>query len=429
MAQAPRRARTRSMRTQVRNAIAGVAVLALLLFGIPLAIAADRLITSQALTGLQRDATRGVAAVPDNTLEPGSQVRAPRGTRDIRIGVYDIQGTRVAGLGPAHSALAAGAADGHEHDGHDNGDLSVVVPVMSDTTVAGSVRAAVPLATLRTRSYQAWGLFAGLALIVITVAVLLARRFAIRISQPFERLTAAAQRLGDGRYDVELPHWGITEADAAGDALRDSAREIDAIVRNERAFVRDASHQLRTPLAGVQLSLQQQPPDVATALARARDLETTIADLLSLRGLTGTGSSNPNQIAAEAVRRLSSPERPVVLRSDNSGGNVAITGPALRQSLDVLVDNALRHGRGTVTVTVEPYGDAVLIEVADQGDGFAANARPHTGLRMATNIVERAGGSLLIRRRHPQARVALLLPASAPPHLDATSLDQSSSKR
>jgi signal transduction histidine kinase len=421
-------ANTRSMRAQVRQAIALVAALALLLFGIPLAIAADRLITSQALTGLQRDATRGVAAVPDNTLQTGTQVRAPRGTRDIRIGVYDVQGTRVAGVGPAHSVLAARAADGHEHDGHDNGDLSVVVPVLSDTTVAGSVRAAVPLASLRNDSYRAWGLLAGLALIVIAVAVLLARRFAIRISRPFEELTAAAQRLGDGRYDVELPRWGITEADAAGDALRDSAREIDAIVRNERAFVRDASHQLRTPLAGVQLSLEQQPPDVATALARAGELEITIADLLSLRGLTGTGSCNPNQIAAEAVRRWSSPGRPVVLRSDNTG-NVTITGPALRQSLDVLLDNALRHGQGIVTVTVEPYGETVLIEVADQGDGFAANARPHTGLRLAANIVERAGGSLLVRRRNRQPRVALLLPASTPPGLNATGLDQSSSKR
>jgi signal transduction histidine kinase len=167
---------------------------------------------------------------------------------------------------------------------------------------------------------------------------------------------------------------------------------------------------------------------VATALARAGDLETTIADLLSLRGLTGRGSCDPNRIVAEAVRRWSSPARPVVLRSDNSG-NVALTGPALRQSLDVLLDNAIRHGRGTVTVTLEPYGDTVLIEVADQGDGFAVNARPHTGLRLATNIVERAGGSLLIRRRKPQARVALLLPASGTPHIDPTDPDQSSSKR
>jgi signal transduction histidine kinase len=414
MARPRRGSRPRSLRARVRDAIALVAILALLLFGIPLGVVLDRLITSQALTGLQRDATRAVAAVPDNILEAGTPVRVPSGTGDIRIGVYDIQGSRVAGVGPDHSRLAAQAVDAHEHDGHDGGDLSVVVPVLSDTTVAGSVRAAVPLSLLRAQVYRAWGLLAALALVVVAVAVLLARRAARRISRPFEQLTVAARDLGSGRYDVQLPQWGIPEADAAGDALRDTARDIDSLVRHEREFVRDASHQLRTPLAGVLLFLEREPPDVAAALVRARDLETTIEDLLSLRGRTTTGVCNPNQIAADAVHRWTTPQRPVVLRSDHSGG-VALTGAALRQSLDVLLDNALRHGGGAVTVTVEPYGDAVMVEVADQGPGFPDDAPPGTGLQLVTGIVERAGGSLLIRRRAPHARVALLLPRSSPP--------------
>lgn len=418
------------MRAQVRNAIVVVVALALLLFGLPLAIVLDRLSTSQALTGLQRDATRGVAAVPDNILEAGTPVTVPSGTDDFQLAVYDAQGARVAGSGPARSPLAGRAADGHEHDGHDGPDLAVVVPVLSDTTVAGSVRAAVPLARLQAQSYRMWGLLAALALLVIGVAVVLARRSAIRISRPFERLTVAARHLGDGHYDVQLPHWGITEADAAGTALRDSAQQIEAMVSSEREFVRDASHQLRTPLAGALLALEQPVPDVATAVARARDLETTIADLIALRSRTGHGSADPNQIAAEAVERWSTPERPVVLRIDNDQP-AAISAPALRQSLDVLVDNALRHGRGTVTVTVEPYGDAVLIEVADDGDGFVRGATFGTGLQLATGIVQRAGGSLLIRRRAPHPRVALLVPPSRRPSraVPAGPSQSSSSKR
>ncbi|MFG2041685.1 sensor histidine kinase [Dactylosporangium sp. NPDC048998] len=413
MARPRREPRTRSLRARVRDAIALVTVLALLLFGVPLAVVLDRLITTQALTALQRDATRAVAAVPDNTLEAGTPVPVPRGTGDIRIGVYDARGTRVAGVGPPTSALASRAADGHEHDGSDSGELGVVMPVLSDTTVAGSVRAAVPLAQLRAQVYRAWGLLAALALAIIGVAVLFARRAAVQISRPFEQLATATRHLGDGRYDVRLPRWGIAEADAAGDALRDSAREIDTLVSHERAFVRDASHQLRTPLAGVLLFLEQQPPDVAAALTRARDLETTIADLLSLRSPTATGACNPGRIAGEAVRRWTTPDRPVVLRTDHTG-DVAITGPALRQSLDVLLDNAVRHGGGTVTVTVEAYGETIVVEVADQGTGFPDDSTPGTGLQLATNLVERAGGSLLIRRRAPRARVALLLPPSRP---------------
>jgi signal transduction histidine kinase len=423
MARTRREPRTRTLRARVRDAIVLVAVLALVLFGIPLAVVLDRLITSQSLTSLQRDATRTVAAVPDNILEAGTALRVPPGTGDIRIGVYDARGTRVAGVGPVTSTLASRVVDGREHDGQDDGDLTVIMPVLSDTTVAGSVRAAIPLATLQAQVFRAWGLLAALALVVLAVAVLLARRAAARISGPFERLTEAARHLGDGRYDVRLPRWGIPEADAAGDALRDSAREIDTLVRQERAFVRDASHQLRTPLAGVLLFLQREPPDIAAALARAHDLETTIADLLSLRGGTATGACDPHEIAAAAVRRWCTPERPVVLRSDHTD-HVGITGPALRQSLDVLLDNALRHGGGTVTVTVEPFGEMSVVEVADQGPGFPQVHAPGTGLRLATGLVERAGGSLLIRRRAPHPRVALLLPPPRP-----AAPDQSTSNR
>ena len=200
--------RVRSLRTRVRDAIALVTVVALLLFGIPLAIVLDRLIESQALAGLQRDATRGVASVPDNTLEAGSFVRAPRSTGDTNIGVYDGHGTRIVGRGPAHSPLAALVGDGREHDGHDGGDLSVVVPVLSDTTVAGSVRAAVPLSLLRSRVYRAWSLLAALAMAVVAVSVLLARRAARRISVPFEQITAAARNLGGGHgFQVQAPNF------------------------------------------------------------------------------------------------------------------------------------------------------------------------------------------------------------------------------
>ncbi len=405
--------RTRSLRARVRNAITLITVGSLLLFGLPLAVVLGRLIESQALAGLQRDATRGVARVPDNTLERSSAVKAPPSRGDTLLGVYDAQGNLVVGKGPRHSRQAAGVVDGREHDGHDAGDLSVVVPVLSDTTVAGSVRAAVPLSLLHQRIYRAWVLLVGLALLVLAVAIGLARRSAQRISVPFEQLTLAARQLEQGRYDVHLPRFGMSEADAAADALRDSAREVEALLRHEREFVRDASHQLRTPLAGAVLLLGSDPPDVAGALERITQFEITLADLLSLRGLMASGSCDPHELAVEAVARWNTPARTVTLRADETQ-QVGLTAPALRQSLDVLLDNATRHGSGAITVTVEPYGEHVVVEVADHGVGFTAQAQPGTGLQLVTSIVERAGGSLLIRRRAPQARVALLLPPYEP---------------
>ncbi|MGI8536010.1 MAG: sensor histidine kinase [Mycobacteriales bacterium] len=420
--------RTRSLRARVRNAITLITVASLLLLGLPLALVLGRLIESQALAGLERDATRGVASVPDNVLEQASVVTPPPSRGDTLIGVYDAQGDLVAGKGPRHSVQAAVVADGREHDGRDGDDLSVVVPVLSDTTVAGSIRAAVPLSLLHQRIYRAWALLAGLALLVFAVAAALARRSAQHISVPFEQLTLAARQLEQGRYDVELPRFGMAEADAAADALRDSAREVEALLRHEREFVRDASHQLRTPLAGALLLLGSNPPDVAGALGRITQLETTLADLLSLRGLMGSGSCDPHDLAAEAVARWNTAARPVTLRADDTEP-VGLTGPALRQSLDVLLDNATRHGSGAITVTVEPYGEHVVVEVADHGVGFTPQAQPGTGLQLVTSIVERAGGSLLIRRRAPQARVALLLPLCEPVPIRPSQLGQSNSSR
>jgi signal transduction histidine kinase len=96
----------------------------------------------------------------------------------------------------------------------------------------------------------------------------------------------------------------------------------------------------------------------------------------------------------------------------------------------VLLDNAIRHGGGAVTVTVEPLGSSVIVEVADQGAGFSGQAEPGTGMQLARGIVERAGGALLVRRRAPHARVALLLPSSPPADgPEQGPPDQPSSKR
>ncbi|MDX6253752.1 MAG: hypothetical protein QOJ11_86 [Frankiales bacterium] len=404
-----------TLRARVRHAIGLIVVVALLLFGVPLAVGVDRLIGSTALAGLQRDATRAVAKVPDNVIETGTGLVAPEGTGSTRIGVYDKSGTLVAGIGPRHSALAAQVADGREHDGREAGALSVVVPVQSDTAVAGSVRAALPLSTLWARVYRAWALLALLAATVVVIAAALARGAARRISEPFEQITTAAQELGAGRYELGLPHWGIAEADAAGDALRDSAAAIDDLVRHERDFVRHASHQLRTPLSGVLLYLDQSPADVPAALASARHLETTIADLLALRAVSGSGRCSAQQVAAESVQRWDSAERAVTLRTDGEVGDVSVSTEALRQVLDVLLDNAFRHGAGDITVTVEPHGDTVIVEVADLGRGFPEGKPPGTGLRLATSIVERAGGSLVVRRWAPHPRVAVLLPRAPDP--------------
>jgi signal transduction histidine kinase len=409
-----RRTRSHSLRGRVRRAIGWTVATALLLLGLPLAVALDRQIGASALTGLQRDATRALAAVPDNVVQSGAQLRVPEAGGRVLLGVYDTAGRRVAGQGPAVSSLAQQLPDGREHHGTEARQLAVVLPVLSDSSVVGGVRAALPRSVLDGRVHRAWLLLLTLTAGVVVVAAAVGARAARRVSRPFELMTQALGQLSSGRYDLQLPAFGLTEADAAAVALRRSGEVVDELLRHEREFVHHASHQLRTPLASLMLSLEKERPDVPAAMAAAQQLQGTISDLVALRTRVGDGRSDPRSLVSDAVQRRQSLGTSVVMRADDVP-DVAIASEGLRQALDVLLDNALRHGAGLVTVTVEAYGDHVVVEVGDEGPGFGDEVVEGTGLRLARTIVERAGGEVIVRRTGRRPRVALMLPIAHEP--------------
>jgi signal transduction histidine kinase len=402
----------------LRNTFVLLTAGALLLFGIPLAIAVQRVVEGDALARLQRDAARAVAAVPDEALDTTRALELPELPDGVRLSLYDRQGQRRAGAGPMRSELAAAVVDGKEHHGHESGELVVVAPIVSDTVVTGSVRTAMPLGDLTTDRLQAWVALSGLGILVLAFSALLAGRAARRIARPFEELTVGAKALGDGLFEIDLPRWGLREADAAAAALQRTAQEMGQLVTQERDFVRHANHQLRTPLAGLTLQLEElagsgTEPRVSAALERANQLDRTLQDLLVVRSPVQGATCDADELVSELVLRWSgTTPRPITVRSAEVDA-VAMPEAAVRQALEVLLDNAVRHGAGPITVTVEPLGDLVLVEVSDDGEGFGTGALNGTGLRLATGLMQRFGGELLIRRRAPRPRVALLLPQSS----------------
>jgi signal transduction histidine kinase len=111
------------------------------------------------------------------------------------------------------------------------------------------------------------------------------------------------------------------------------------------------------------------------------------------------------------LRIETAPEPPVCLAST----------AAVRQILDVLVDNAVRHGAGAVTLVVRESGDALAIDVIDEGTVIGDDSgdlfRRRTaasghgiGLAMARSLAEADGGRLLLGRPSPPT-FTLLLPA------------------
>ena len=360
-----------------------------------------------------------------------------------------MRGGRTDGEGPDRGdatvtqALAGSTASNDDYDG----ELVVAVPVTEGTRVTGVVRAAGDYGGVRLRIAGTWVLMLGLDAAAIATTWLVARRQARRLAAPLEDLSRTAQQLGGGDFSVRARPSGIPEIDSAGESLNSTAARLGELVRRERAFSADASHQLRTPLTGLRLGLEtamdSPGADLRVAMGAAIDaadrLERTIEDLLTLRR-DPPRDTTPLDVE-ELTRELEDTWAPVLraggraLRVDVGSGVPASTAAAaaVRQVLGVLVDNAVRHGAGTVTVTVRDAGGALAFDVADEGPGVDVDApRPDRppgtgsgsglgsggghgiGLALARELAEAEGGRLRLSRPSPPV-FSLLLPGRPGP--------------
>jgi signal transduction histidine kinase len=425
------------MRTRILLAIIGVTTVAVVGFGIPLAIVVAHMYHDQAIAELQRDAT-ATAAETSAPPSPNDTPELPHDTGGARIGVYDPTGRRIAGTGPdpADDVTRSGTA-GPITEKDIGGSIVVALPVGSDENVTAVVRAALPLSVVDARVHRAWRAMAALGLVVIGGATLVALWQARRLSRPVAHLADAATRLGQRDFTVRNDRTGIVEVDAVATALDNTAQQLGDLVERERAFSAHASHQLRTPLAGLRIQLegaaQGSDVDLRPALQGALDsverLQQTIDDLLALsRDIRP--SHSPLDVCAlfdeidhrwhgplvAEGRRLRTEIEPDLLPTTAAAA-------AVRQVLEVLVANATEHGAGIVTVGARDAGGAVAIEVTDEGRGIAEDApdvftpRARTdshrgiGLGLARTLAAAEGGRLMLDHRGPSPTFRLLLPA------------------
>jgi signal transduction histidine kinase len=432
----------------VQTSITTVAALTVLLFAVPLAVAVRSMDYGQAVTALQRDATRVTAVVPDTITSNGDAVHLPAGLpADLTVGIYTVTGHLVDYHGPVSSALAAAAADGQVHTGVERAELAVSAPVPSDRSVAATVRVSIPYDQVTDDTLRAWIIMALLGIGVIGLAWLLARQQGRRVATPLERLTLSARALGDGDFTIRPDRSHITEADALAEAIEATASRLGRLLQRERAFSTQVSHQLRTPLTALLLGLESAlarpnadlQQAMLTALRRGERLHSTIEELLQL------ARENPARDTAtlavsdllDAVHDHWQPaftERGRALRVTYPAELPDVHGSmtAVRHVVEVLVDNALVHGAGATTVSAQTVAEGLLVEVSDQGPGladpdlaFTPRTPPDGGLRadthgnthdiglaLARSLAEAEGGRLLLRHAAPHPIFTLLLPGA-----------------
>jgi signal transduction histidine kinase len=263
-----------------------------------------------------------------------------------------------------------------------------------------------------------------------------------RLGRPVEELAEAASRLGRGDSRPLGRRYGMPDLDQVADGLDTSARRLSSLLAADRELTADASHQLRTPLTALSMRLEEMiaaadDPDVvreegSAALTQAERLADVVTQLLSparratsSAALTGIDEIVRQQVVEwePAFRRV---RRKLVVIGVR-GLQAHVTPGGLAQVLATLLDNALMHGGGTVTLQTSQNSRSVVVEVRDEGKGVppelvpriferSVSGRPEgtgLGLALARTMAAADGGRVVLIKAKP-ATFAVFLPRNPP---------------
>ncbi|MCZ2403987.1 HAMP domain-containing histidine kinase [Paenarthrobacter sp. Z7-10] len=424
------------MRRRIAVSAVASATLAILIFLVPLAAAVVSLNVGAVRSDLEREALNAALMV-DPAFSTRDVPEMPVPAAGTELGLYDSTGHLLAGTGPRTADAATAKILGLK-PAPDSPDWVVsAVAVTGAEQTTGAIRAAGTVATVWQRVAAIWAILLLAGTLAVAVAWLLARRSARQISAPIERLAQASVDLGNGDFDVRLPETGVGELDLAGAALQSAAASLDDLLTRERLLASNVSHQLRTPLAGLRAVLEAALADPATdlriavehAIGHADVLNSTIDDVIALT--RGSAPRWPavdltpllHRAAAGWTAALAARLRPLRVEIKTALPPSSVAPSAVIQILDVLLDNALQHGLGPVTLTGRSSDAAIAIDVADDGGsipddsifgrGVSFNGGSGVGLALARRLAEDQGGRLLLSRRTPYTQFTLLLPVRA----------------
>lgn len=411
------------MRRRIVLSTALIAFAAVIVLGVPLGLVEAARVRQDNESRLEREAD-GIAAFIDDRVEARRPIlpqllrRAARGSHRIVVRLPD--GSTV------------------ESRPELSGD---VLRAHAGSRVAGTVVAEAPTGELDRRVARAWLLIAALGAAGVATAVALAAMQARRLARPLETIARRSAQLGDGDFSVRIGHVGVPEFDAIARGLDGSAGRIAELVAREREFSANVSHQLRTPLTALRLRLEEieastdaddRAREIEAAFGESDRLEATMTELLAYARREHRGelvAVNLAGVAHEHAARW----RPMLARAGRgievaTARNVVVRASrgTVGQVLDVLAENALRHGRGAVRVTVEGDDDVAMITVADEGPGIPVGQRERIfdrgasatggtgiGLHLARLLAEADGGALHVADG-PPTRFLLRLPTFSP---------------
>ncbi|HEY3020730.1 MAG TPA: ATP-binding protein, partial [Solirubrobacteraceae bacterium] len=233
---------------------------------------------------------------------------------------------------------------------------------------------------------------------------------------PVEAMRRRAKRIsltrGGDRLPLPVAHDEIRRL---GETLNEMLCRLEASFERERRFLADASHELRTPLAIVKAELEAAIRNGRDAAALRESLHAALeetdhlahlAEDLLLIARADEGRLPLRREHVEIRELLERTRDRFADRAGEQGRAIHVEAPGElrasidplrgRQALGNLVDNALRHASGDIALSAHRAGDAVEIDVSDEGPGFSPDPSIRAFGRFARDATagSRAGAGL-----------------------------------
>jgi signal transduction histidine kinase len=267
--------------------------------------------------------------------------------------------------------------------------MYVAVPVSPGGEKKGAVRVTLPVSAVDQRIRRFWLTLAAVAAVIMAAAALVGRQFARSITRPLKELEQAARTAGEGDLAARAdPGSGPREVRSLAVSFNETVAKLEMLIRSQEEFVADAAHQLRTPLAALQLGLENLEPDVSEG--GVRRLETMRAEVARLArlvdGLLALARADASTTPPETVdlapiisQRLDAWDTYIadhyVLLVGRIGEDLTAraTPDRVEQAVDNLLANALdvSPSGSTITVIGRRSGRWVEVHVVDEGPGMS----------------------------------------------------------
>jgi two-component system, OmpR family, sensor histidine kinase BaeS len=278
--------------------------------------------------------------------------------------------------------------------------MFIAAPVAERGQTLGFIQVSVPTAPIYAEMQQTWLTFLAIGSIVLLVTVAASTWVARQIAVPVQKLTTTSEQIAAGHLEKRVVPSGPNEIRRLGSAFNQMAERVQEMVAQQRVFVDNAAHELRSPLTGIRLRIEMlqtrgkndaeltqhylgQMEREVSYLQRLVDYLLALASVENRERVMPKTSLDLARILFEASDEMGAVvhQAGLTLETDMAEQLPSIEANADQMTILIrnLIDNAIKYTPrgGTITLTTSASSDEIEIRVTDTGIGIPPEQLPH----------------------------------------------------